>query len=389
MFLDCHNRRLIKRMKRKTCAALLILSAAMMTACGNSSEVSNNSESTSKSANVELCEYKNVETGLSVQEVTDEDINKIIDDTVKQAGGNFAETEAPAQSGYRVDVTASQDGSDPFEMSFEIGDENYPAEFSEVLTGLSKGESASATLSEESGGGTYEMTITQVYAPADITDDFVTSLGIENISTVNELKDDVTKYLEKQYIDTYNAELEEKVFEIVNDGSTVDVIPNNLLAAYKKIVNDNVDSLIASYQAQAEEGTEVSKTDVLSSQMKEDEFVGTVDDYIEWYAEKNAKQYLVAKKIADDEKLEISDDEVYSLAATEWAALGDEYATLKDYLDEYGIEQYERAYTVTLVKKFLAENSKEGYVQNETDEKETTDNSSEDASASASSSATE
>ena len=79
-----------------------------------------------------------------------------------------------------------------------LGDENYPKESTEVLTGSKRGEVKDITFSESDGGATYQFNIQEVQTPSDITDEFVKTLGIANISTIEELRADIKKYLEKQ-----------------------------------------------------------------------------------------------------------------------------------------------------------------------------------------------
>ena len=120
----------------------------------------------------------------------------------------------------------------------------------------------------------------------------------------------------------------------------------------------------------AGEGEEVSLADVLEDQINADGFVGTADEYLKWYAEKNAREYMIYHEIAKIEGISVSEDELYSAIASDWASSQGEYETLVDYIEGYGKVQYEKALLSRKVIKYIAENSEEGIIE-ESDESST------------------
>ena len=349
-------------MKNKIFTPILVtLLSITLSACGNTDTAQG-----SNTENISLGNYMNIETGLSVQEVTDEAIEEVIKDTGDSVGGYYEIVEgAAAEEGDKVNASyyVSSNTTDQYELSMVIGDEDYPEAFSEALTSLSAGDTTSATLPDDLGGDTYTFTVTSVEKPAEITDTFVDTLQIENVNTVDELREDVKRYLKKKYESEFNLKQTEAVAKIVVDSSTVNNIPNKLVESYLETINKKIDAMIKYQQEDAEEGTEITKADLLSEQMKKDEYVGTVDDYIKWNAEKNAKEYLVYKRIADENGIEVNEDELYSTIASDWSGETEEYPTLIDFMKVNSKESYERAILSTKVEEFLAENSKEGLIE--------------------------
>lgn len=357
-----------------SCTAVLSLTALSLSVKTNSVNVENN-----YSNYVTLGDYKSISTGLSVAEVTDEDIEDTIQETIDVVGGYYETDEnATVEEGYQVEASLQlvDTGSDsePFELTFVVGDENYPEEFSEGIIGLKAGESTTVTLSEEYDNAEYIITVINVNPPADITDEFVETLYIENVSTVEELREDIKEYLTERNESEYNEAQKNAVSEKVIANASVTEIPEELIESYVEILNKKVEVLIEVAQEEAEDGEEVTKTDVLADQMKADEFVGTVDEYIEWYAEKNAKEYMIYSTIAEIENIEVSDDELYSSIAADWQTATDEYETLLDFIEAYGKEQYEMSLLSQKVIEFLAENSVEGLVNSDTEEEKVLDN---------------
>ena len=205
-------------------------------------------------AYVTLGEYNGITTGLTVKKVTEGDIDSVVLETVEAAGGYFeVEDGAEAKEGNQVKVTMqliSDVESSPSEMTITIGDESYPKEFSDALIGLKAGESAVATLSEDDGGFSYTLTIKEVLVPAEITDEFVKGLQIENVNNVKELREDIRKYLEDQNSKAYNEELKNAVAKYIYDKSEVHEVPEDLLQSCRDIIEKKIDILSSREQAQ-------------------------------------------------------------------------------------------------------------------------------------------
>lgn len=317
----------------------------------------------SKSSDVMLGEYKNLETGLKVQEVTDEAINEVIDELVTNMGGCYKEADKKIEEGDKVDISYTQkDNPDTaqYELSVIIGDDNYPEAIFSALIGKTKDSTVEATLPEDYGGGTYSMTINKVYEKSELTDEFVKNMNLDDIATVQDLRENVTGYLGSQYNDIYNEAQKDAVLKTVLENSSVKNIPDELISEYITMITDKVNATVEATKNNSENSEEITQLTVLEDEMKENQFSGSAEDYIRWYAEKDAKEYLIFSKIAKRENIKVEDKELYSALATDWIAQTDKYPTLLDYADNCPLDQYKRAILCDKVLSFIAENSKEG-----------------------------
>ena len=364
--------------KRALILSILLTLSSIATACGSNgtteqTEMQINAENENFSQYVTLGEYKGLSSGVTLKKVTDEAIDEVIEETVDAAGGYFEEDKTAAVAeGNQVEVTIqlvdNTTNSDPSSLTFTVGDENYPEEFSNGIIGLKAGDSTTVTLAESETQ--YIISVNKVSVPADITDEYVETLGIENVSTVKELRDDITEFLRKQYENEYNESVQEAVSKLVVENSEVSEIPEELIDEYTEIINKKVNVILENALETAGEGEEVSLADVLEDQINADGFVGTADEYLKWYAEKNAREYMIYHEIAKIEGISVSEDELYSAIASDWASSQGEYETLVDYIEGYGKVQYEKALLSRKVIKYIAENSEEGIIE-ESDESST------------------
>ena len=372
-------------MKRKTLLFVLLITASTLLAGCESNEkkeqetpeiidtITSESESGREKYDtyVTLGDYNGITTGLSVKEVTEKDIDTVVSETVEAAGGYFEiEDGAEIKEGCQAQVSMqpiSDTESSPSDMTITIGDESYPKEFSDALIGLKAGESTTVNLSEEDGGMGYVLTVIDVLVPAEITDEFVKGLQIENVNNIEELREDIRKYLEDQNADSYNEELKEAVAKYIYDKSEVHEVPEALLESCREVIEKKIDILVENKKESEGEDTEVTRADVLEGQMKEDEYVGTVEDYITWYAGKNAKEYMIYSVIAEKEDIIPSEDEIYSAIAADWSNDISKYPTLIEFIEENGKEQYERSVLSKAVIEYMAEHSKEGLIKKDPD----------------------
>ena len=374
-------------MKRTKCAFVTSLAIAMLiSACSSEpatdSATDAGTEATSKAADnsaVTLGEYKNVETKVTLKTPTDEDIQAVIDDIIKNNGGCYeVKEDAIAQGDVQVKVEiAFKDASGAYvegnEYTYVLGDENYPEEFHTAIEGKKAGDSEEVIIGEGDSTSEYRLTLKEVAVPCDITDEYVKTLEIKDVNTVSDLKEDIKKYLDEQMISIYNEEVRNTASDMVVEESSIANIPAELIADYTQIITSKVDNILEAQKEAAKENEEEeteapTRYSILKSQMEADEYVGTAEDYIKWYAESNAKQYLVYKKIAELENITVSDDELYSSIASEWIEVINDYPTLLDFINETGTESYERALLCQKVMDFLGANSKEGYLEKEDSE---------------------
>ncbi len=336
---------------------------------GASAETSAIEMQADKDVSIILPEYKNIETGITIREVTNEDVDQVVAETVKNAGGYYKEdNSATVTENCKVFVSVSQKDTEgsSFISSLEISfdDESIPDEFKEALIGLRCNESKDVTLGIGEESVQYILTVQSIQVEADITDEFVQTLDIEGVDTVLELRENITEYLKALNKESFNEEQRKACADYVVKNTTVENIPEELVKDYRDIIDDNISMALEYY---AENGEEITRAELITDEINADEFVGTIDEYIDWKAKENAKEFLVLNEIAKVEDIQISEDEIYSRIAQEWADTRDDYPTLIDYMEKYGKDQYARYIVTEKVSEFLANNSKEGLIDTDKD----------------------
>ena len=187
----------------------------------------------------------------------------------------------------------------------------------------------------------------------DLTDEFVKSLGIDDVSTVEELKGSVRAYLEENFKEQYKkdiiAELEEKIGEnISSKNEPSDGLVSIFKADVTKTLNETVNYL-------AQNGEETTIADILKPEMENVDFEGTEDEYIDAYAKILAKRCLVYEDIAKIEKIELTEEDYYNALATAWLENMREYPELKDFAQVVNKEEYSRVILKTKVLEYLAD----------------------------------
>lgn len=358
-------------MKQETILALG-LTGLLVAGCVFSATHTSNADTqktTDYSKYVTLGEYKGVSTGLTVNETTDAEIQEVTDTLIAQYGGNFKpDNTATITEKCRVTATIPDEDGHEDEITWLMTDDNYKP-FIDASLGKKVGDTIKVPLVD----GEYDVTITQIEVPDEITDDFVKSMELPDIDTVEELKADIKSYIDEQHTLEYNALQQENAFNIMFASCEVTEIPADIMTAYTEITNERVNMLIDYTKSQAEEGQELTDTEIIKQQMEADEFVGTTDDYLKWYAQRNAMTYMICKEIADKENIEVTDDELYNLIAAEWAPQQEEYPTLISFIEAKGKTNYEMNALIAKVKEYVGEQSKEGLIkiENTTGEKST------------------
>ena len=304
-----------------------------------------------------LGEYKGLTLGVELKEATQEEIDDISSQLVTQYGGHYEDAPdgAAVKSGDQIEFEyffkdpESGTESESNMGTLVIGDEYWPAEFSTGMTGLREGEEVTVTLSEDQGSGEYRLIVNNIKTLAPLTDEYVKSLDL-GVETVEEYNEEIKKYIEDQHREDYENELKEAAEKATIASSKVTEVSDELVAEYLKILNTRIDTIVNEKVAAGEEYT---KEDLLGSSMLDDSFAGSTDDYVMWYAEKNAKEYMIYKEIADRENITVDDIDLYSYIAGEWKNQ-EGYETLKDFIAENGTEQYYRAILSENVKLYIA-----------------------------------
>ncbi|HZJ87257.1 MAG TPA: trigger factor [Erysipelothrix sp.] len=265
---------------------------------------------------VELGEYKGIKVENEDITVTDEDINQELE-RLQEANAELVVVEDVAvEDGHTVviDFEGFRDG-EAFEggqgenYNLEIGSNSFIPGFEEAIVGMKAGEEKDIELTFPE---TYHVEDLQnadvvfktvlhevkVREVPELNDDFVAILDREEISTLDELKQDIIDNLTK----TREAQEEDRV----NDELVTKVAENAKVDIPDAMVEEEVNNMFNEFNQQlAQQGLNFEMYSQILNQTEEDIKETMKDD-----AFKRVRSRLVLEKIAEVEGFEVEEEEL-------------------------------------------------------------------------------
>ncbi len=262
----------------------------------------------------ELGEYKGVKAEKPEYTVTDQDVEDEIEKVRERNSRLVPVEDRPIQADdiANIDYEGSVDGV-PFEggkgegFDLTIGSGQFIPGFEDQLLGKNAGEDVDVkvTFPEEyhaaelaGKDALFKVKINSVKFKElpEADDDF--AMDVSEFDTLDEYKADIRKKLEKQNEDRAKHETEQNVVDAVCDATEID-IPNEM-------IDSQIDTMIRDMDMQMRyQGID------LQTYMK---YTGQTMDAIRAQykpeAEKRVKTTLVLEKVAEVEKVEVSDDDI-------------------------------------------------------------------------------
>ncbi len=348
--------------KLAKCYVVSVLSMIIICAqgCGdNMNKDSENSKENTYSEYVELGQYKGISSGQTKKNVTEEAIDKVVNELIDNNGGVFEDaSDETVQNGYKAYLKYCQvskesdlfDEENSFDLEAVIGNEQIPAEFESAILGRKKDDEVAASYQD----AIYRLRITNVQKPGDISDEFVKKLEIKDVNTVEELRQNISDYLDETYQEEYERAAKDALMEAVYNNCTFKEMPDEMIEPFKKLLQQKLDLAVENMN---EDGQTHNYDEYLSS-IYEKDGISTVEEYLDRYGRQNANLYAMCQKIADTEGITAKEREIYSLAAGDWLNVSEDYETLNDYIDDVDMTVYERAALYSAVEDYLFEQAK-------------------------------
>ena len=301
------------------CAAAVMLASG----CGKKSDTAEETttaasetqaEITDKGEVTKLGQYKGVEVTKQDTTVTEADLDQRIASILKANPEVTEITDRPAQKGDTVNIDyvgmkdgEAFDGGTAEGYDLELGSGVFIDGFEDGLIGKNVGETVELNLTfpEDYSNNTdlagkavvFTVTINSIDTEKemvydDMTDEYVSeNFGNKGISTVDDLKSQVSSVLENRNHSSKMTEIQSGVLQKLLDECEV-TLPDGLLdqriAEYKERVNNAVEKSGKSFE------------DYMG--MSEDDFNNQVSDYIE----ESLKQELILEAVVKDMNLSVS-----------------------------------------------------------------------------------
>lgn len=265
-------------------------------------------------------EYADRRIEVGSPEVTDEELSEQID-RIREQFAQLEDADRPAADGdfVSVDLAANAAG-EPVEeaaasdLLYEVGSGGFLPGIDEVLPGAATGDTVSFDGELPAGFGelagkpvSFEVTVKAVKAKLlpEMTDEWVSE--ITEFETVAELESDLRERMSEMKVRTLAAAFREKALATLVEQVEVE-LPEALVRA-------EMDELLHRFAHRLEEDGISLEDYVRVSGVTEDQLVADIRSQ----AERSLHTRLVLEAVADQEGLEVPDQEVWALV--EYAAL--------------------------------------------------------------------
>lgn len=236
--------------------AVTLSISMLLTGCGASKEIVLYGTE-EEYGTAQLCDYSNLAVNKNVYEITDEMVDDQIDSLLydyieyvvvdrPSQEGDYITAKMTISAGGEVLYDFTGEGEDGYELA--LGYEEFGPEFDEKLTGVTKNDTLSFSVSydedfdvENLAGKDVKFDVTIVNVTEEVipalTDDFVkNTLGYESEDA---LRQATKETLTKEYEDTATEEMENALLAQIIENSTFEQYPEELLANCKASVEQN------------------------------------------------------------------------------------------------------------------------------------------------------
>lgn len=313
---------------------------------------------------VTLGDYKGIEVVNSVQTVTEEEVDAYINYLLAMSAQKEEVTDRDVvENGDIVNIDfegkkdgVAFDGGTAQGYDLTIGSGAFIEGFEEGLIGVKKGETRELNLtfpedynSEELAGKevVFTVTVNGIYEEKaqEFNDEFVASLAIENVATTEEYRAYLKNMMAESNEESAKQDVQIELLNAVTNNAQVNNVPEKLVDRFYQTNLSNMtyqammygmdlDSFVSAYYGM---DTETFETEMMEA------------------AKVSANQALVCLKIAEEEGLQVTDEEVESVIEERYAQYG--YENADDFKNTVDLEEYKDSLLLNKVVDFLMENA--------------------------------
>ena len=314
---------------------------------------------------VTLGEYKGLEIVNTTQAISDEEVDSYIEYMLAATGGELEEiTDRDViENGdvANIDYVGKKDGvafdggsDEGYDLA--IGSGSFIPGFEEGLVGVKKGETVDLELTfpenyraADLAGAkvVFTVTVNGIYKELtpEFNDEFVAGLGIENVSTTEEYRSYLKNTMEENEKEYALQEMQTQLLTMATENATVSGRPQELVDRFYQVNINNMTYNAAMYGMDLQ--SFVSAYYGMDNETFEAETLAA--------AEESAKQALVCLKIAAEENITVTEEEVDAAIETSYAEYG--YPSAEDFKANIDIEEYKDSLLLNKIVDFLVENA--------------------------------
>lgn len=326
---------------------------------------------------VELGDYLGVEVTLEAPYVSDEQVESYIQNVLANNPVRTEITDRAVQDGDVTEISyvgkkddVAFDGGTADNYELTIGSGTFIDGFEDGVIGMKVGETKDLNLTFPE---TYErnpdlagaevvftVTLNKIYeeTEAELNDDFVAGLEIENVATVEDYRQYVYDGLMKNAEYQYDMDVENAVLNVIYENADFKAVPEAMADRYYDRLVTNM-----TYQA-AMYGMDLETFMLYGYGMAAEQYEADMKDS----AQRAAEQILMLQAIAEKEGLTVSDEEMEEDIAAKATEYG--YESADAYKEVIGNEMkgYREFVMSEKVTAYLLENAKVTKTEPETEE---------------------
>lgn len=326
---------------------------------------------------VELGDYLGVEVTLEAPYVSDEQVESYIQNVLANNPVRTAITDRAVQDGDVTEISyvgkkddVAFDGGTADNYELTIGSGTFIDGFEDGVIGMKVGETKDLNLNFPE---TYErnpdlagaevvftVTLNKIYeeTEAELNDEFVAGLEIENVATVEDYRQYVYDGLMKNAEYQYDMDVENAVLNVIYENANFKAVPEAMADRYYDRLVTNM-----TYQA-AMYGMDLETFMLYGYGMAAEQYEADMKDS----AQRAAEQILMLQAIAEKEGLTVSDEEMEEDIAAKATEYG--YESADAYKEVIGNEMkgYREFVMSEKVTAYLLENAKVTQTEPETEE---------------------
>lgn len=374
-----------------------VMTASLLAGCGSSTDTAEASTESSLEASteetktyaadaylsgitasdyVELPDYSKIPVDVTLDEVTDDDVDAAIESNLSADQELVEITDRDTvEDGDVVNIDyvgkkdgVAFDGGTASGYDLTIGSGSFIDGFEDGIIGMKKGETKVLTLTFPENYGnsdlagqetTFDVTVNkiQAYDAPELTDAWVAEQDIEDVTTVDEYKAYIRGQLEETAQENYDSELQTAAGDYVYNNATWKQDPPTAM------VDRLYDNQIQTYETYA--GYYGVDLDSFL------ETIGASTDDVRSAAEDSAKYYIALQAVADQEGLNLAGEDLENEIADLAASYGyDDAAAFEETAGSNEIGEY---LTLNNVAEFLAGNAVYDETASETSTEATTE----------------
>ena len=314
---------------------------------------------------VTLGDYKGLEVVSTVQSIGDEEVDSYIEYMLSSTSGELEEVtdRDVIENGdvANIDYVGKKDGvafdggtAEGYDLG--IGSGSFIPGFEEGLVGVKKGETVDIELTfpenyraPDLAGAevVFTVTVNGIYKEIkpEFNDAFVAELAIENVSTTEEYRSYLKNMMEENEKQYALQDVQTQLLAMVTENANVSGTPQELVDRFYQVNINNMTYNAMMYGMDLQ--TFVSSYYGLDEESFEAETVAA--------AEESAKQALVCLKIASEENIVVTEEEINAAVEESYAEYG--YPSAEEFKATIDMDEYKDSLLLNKIVDFLVENA--------------------------------